>query len=451
MKKPLKPPNFEDLFKKLVTSPEQLSQILSLFQGPIYKDRYIHWHKLQYLVPPKDISTKTWWLAIKLARMGQWRDIPLLDISGNSFKFNLPDPALQYLHIIDQNAGGRIEVFDKSAGAQSMQEKYLIHSLVEEAITSSQLEGATSTRRVAKEMIRSKRKPRNKSEQMILNNYKTMLVIKDKVQEHLTKELILNIHRNLTELTLDEKNAAGRFRKPDEDIRIFENISLGGEVLHTPPQTNKLDKRMPALCDFANEKTPSFFIHPVVRSILLHFWLAYDHPFVDGNGRCARALFYWSMLRQGYSLCEYISISQILHKAPAKYGRSFLYTEMDDNDLTYFLLYQLEVLCRAINELHNYISYRSKALHAAEQLLRTTHINLNHRQLDLLSHALRHPDTIYTISSHQRANRIVYQTARTDLYALVDAGFMEKKKRGKEFVFLTVKNLEQQIKSQNRS
>lgn len=446
MKKPIKPPPFEKLFKEFASKPEKLGRIISLFPGSIYKGRYIHWQKLQYLEPPKEIPKKAWWLALKIARMGQWREIPIFDTTGNPFKFNLPDPALEYLHTIDQNASGRIEVFDKDAATPHMQEKYLVHSLVEEAITSSQLEGATSTRRVAKEMIRSDRKPRNKSEQMILNNYKTMLILKDKIKEPLTKEMIFDIHRYLTELTLDEENAAGRFRKSDEDIRVYDNLAMGENVLHTPPPAHELEKRMQALCDFANGKAPSFFVHPVVRSVLLHFWLAYDHPFVDGNGRCARALFYWSMLKQGYWLCEYISISQILHKAPAKYGKSFLYTETDDNDLTYFLLYQLEVLCRAINELHNYISDRSKALHAAEQLLRTTHINLNHRQFDLLSHALRHPETIYTIGAHQRANRVVYQTARTDLYALAEAGFVEKKKRGKEYVFLPVKDLEQRIK-----
>jgi len=446
MKKPINPPPFEELIKELAASPDGVGRILSAFHGPVYKNRYIHWHKLQYLEPPAGITKKGWWFALKMARMG--RKIPLFDTAGKSFTFNLPDPALQYLHTIDQNAGGRIEVFDKDAVTPYMQEKYLVHSLVEEAITSSQLEGATATRRVAKEMIRTERKPRNKSEQMILNNYRTMLVIKDKVQEPLTRDMIFDIHRNLTELTLDEENAAGRFRKQNEDVRVFETISLSGEVLHTPPSAHELEKRMQALCDFANAQTPDFFIHPVVRSVLLHFWLAYDHPFVDGNGRCARALFYWSMLKHGYWLCEYISISQILHKAPAKYGRSFLYTETDDNDLTYFLLSQLEVLCRAIDELHNYIAFRSKALHAAEQLLRSTHINLNHRQLDLLSHALRHPETMYTIRAHQRTNRVVYQTARTDLFALADAGFVEKKKRGKEFVFLPVKDLERKIKTE---
>ena len=113
------------------------------------------------------------------------------------------------------------------------------------------------------------------------------------------------------------------------------------EIFHDPPPAEQLDERMAAMCDFANGKIPNHFIHPVVRAIILHFWLAYDHPFVDGNGRTARALFYWLMLRNNYWLFEFISISQIIRKAPIKYGRAFLYTETDDNDLTYFILYHL--------------------------------------------------------------------------------------------------------------
>jgi Fic family protein len=62
--------------------------------------------------------------------------------------------------------------------------------------------------------------------------------------------------------------------------------------------------------------------------------LGYEHPFEDGNGRTARALFYWSMLNQGFWLTEFLTVSKILRKAPAKYARSFLYTEQDSNDLT---------------------------------------------------------------------------------------------------------------------
>jgi Fic family protein len=56
---------------------------------------------------------------------------------------------------------------------------------------------------------------------------------------------------------------------------------------------------------------PDKFIHPVVRAIILHFMIGCGHLFVDGNGRTARALFYWSVLHQKYRLMEFISISCI--------------------------------------------------------------------------------------------------------------------------------------------
>ena len=185
-----------------------------------------------------------------------------------------------------------------------------------------QLEGAATTREVAKEMLRTGRKPRNTGERMIVNNYATMRKIMDLRSEPLTEALVFDIHRSVTANTLEKQGAAGRYRYGDENITVAD---AGGEVLHhRPPAAAELPTRMAVMCSFANGQTPSFFVHPVIRAIILHFWLAYDHPFVDGNGRTARALFYWSMLRQGYWLFEFISISHILRQAPARYARAFL-------------------------------------------------------------------------------------------------------------------------------
>ena len=157
------------------------------------------------------------------------------------------------------------------------------------------------------------------------------------------------------------------------------------------------------MCEFANGAIPHFFIHPVIRSILLHFWIGYDHPFVDGNGRTARVLFYWSMLRHKYWLFEFISISDILRRAPARYYRAFLYSENDDNDATYFIVHQAEVIRRAIENLHAYIDRKTGELRDSEKLLRGWE-HLNHRQVALLAHALRHPGTFYSVEGHMRSH-----------------------------------------------
>jgi Fic family protein len=197
------------------------------------------------------------------------------------------------------------------------------------------------------------------------------------------------------------------------------------------------------MCRFANDQPTEGFLHPVIRSILLHFWLAYDHPFEDGNGRTARAIFYWSMLKHGYWLTEFLSISTILKRAPGQYARAFLYTETDGLDTTYFVLNQLKVICGAISELHAYLARKARQVRETEKLLRQA--DLNHRQVALLSHALRHPDAEYTFHSHQTSHGVVYQSARTDLLDLELRGLLERRTVGQRFVFRPVPDLSERL------
>jgi Fic family protein len=222
---------------------------------------------------------------------------------------------------------------------------------------------------------------------------------------------------------------------------VFDRLT--GELRHTPPAAEQLPARLDAMCAFANDQPTEGFLHPVVRSILLHFWLAFDHPFEDGNGRTARAIFYWSMLKHGYWLTEFLSISRILSKAPGKYGQSFMFTETDDLDTTYFILNQLRVISRAIDELHAFLAQKVRQVRDTERLLRR--MDLNHRQIALLSHALRHPDAEYTFRSHQTSHGVVYQSARTDLLELQERGILARRRVGQRFVFTPVEDLESRL------
>ena len=404
-------------------------------------DDYLHWDKLRHLTPPGGLTAEEWWLGIKVRRQGLLKPLPLLDKAGQPFRFGVPDLVQAELHDIDVGAGRSIGIPEPITNPQT-RDKYLIRSLIEEAITSSQLEGAATTREVATEMIRTGRRPRDTSERMILNNYLTMQRIVELKEEALSPEMVFAIHRLVTDETLDDPTAAGRFRKPDEKRVVGDDF---GEVLHSPPEAKELAGRLQAMCDFANGKTPAFFVHPAVRAILLHFWLAYDHPFVDGNGRTARALFYWSMLHAGYWLFEFISISSILKKAPARYGLSFLHSETDDNDLPYFIVAQAKVIHRAIEGLHAYIDEKTVEVREVEARVRALE-RFNHRQADLIRHALKHPYQEYTIGGHQKSHNVVYQTARTDLLDLHVRGTLEQKKRGKKMIFTVPRDLADRLK-----
>jgi Fic family protein len=430
------------LFSELVDDRETFQKIVSAGLDTSIKGKYLHWDELRHRTPPEGLTHRQWWLGVKLARTGNVRYVPLRDESGHPFSLLLPDPMPKYLHEIDLLGGGTVVGNREPVINAETRDYYLRRSLIEEAITSSQLEGAATTREVAKEMIRKGREPTGRGERMILNNYRTMQRIVDVKSEPLTKDLVFELHRTVTEDTLDDPTAAGRLRRRDE-YRVV--ASPFGEVYHEPPPDDQLDERLASMCEFANARAPEGFLHPAIRAMILHFWLAYDHPFVDGNGRTARALFYWAMLRYGYWIFGYISISNIILKGPHRYGRAFLLTETDGNDLTYFLLYHAEVVRRAVEELHSFLDRRTRRLAALGSELRGM-TGLNHRQRALVAHALRHPGYRYTVESHQASHGVVYQTARTDLLGLADQGLLTKQKVGRAWNFTPAEDIEASLR-----
>ena len=440
MKIPRKPPSW----RQQLNEQEDLSLILGL--GPLVRDRYLHWDELQHRTPPEGLSHEAWWAGVRFAREGLLKPLPFQDKHQQPIVFGMPDPVLRLLHAIDQHAAGNVGMESPIVSGED-RDRYLVSSLIEEAITSSQLEGAATTREEAKAMLRSGRQPRDKSERMILNNYYAMEAIREIRDLDLTPERVLDLHRIVTEGTLDDSGAAGRFRNADGRINVV--TADHTTVLHVPPEAESLMWRMERLCQFANATSEDGpFVHPLTRAILLHYMLGYDHPFVDGNGRTARALFYWSLARSGYWLMEYVSISRLLRQAPAKYARAYLHSETDDNDTTYFIIHQLGVIEQAIQALHEYLARKTAEQRSAEELLRhapTLSHRLNHRQIALLTHALRHAGHGYTVVSQKRSHRVTLQTARTDLQQLVDLGLLDKTKHGRAFVFSAPDDLRDRI------
>lgn len=406
-----------------------LLQILELSAPEaINPSRYFWWDELRYRPTPPGLDSKSWWIGIKLHRQLGRMPIPLTDAKGKAFTYSPMPQILDTLHQIDHLFG----VLPHDAKGKKKQPLY-VNSIIEESIMSSVLEGAIVTRAEAREMLRQNRDPLNEHERMVRNNYRTMQYLLKRRGEDLTPEWVLDLHRQMTEDTLDDPAKSGCLRTEEDHVRV-ENV-ITGEVIHTPPPAAELPERMRQMCAFANGEGE--YMHPALRAVLLHFWLAYDHPFVDGNGRTARALFYWAMLRGGYELAEYISISQEIESHPKRYYLSFLKTEKDDGDLNYFIFDQLHTIAEAVQKLLKKLHEKEEesVLYAGEPEADELP-ELNPRQRAFLQQIKKMPPgASFSVTAYCDEFKVVRQTARTDMSALVSAGVLRCRKQGKQFLY----------------
>jgi Fic family protein len=400
---------------------------------------YPYWEKWKYLAKEWNIDAPKLWKTVREKRSITQK--PIKFDSGHKIPLwiNTPSVMQQKLHELDLSLGGNLHASDIIPTEEK--QRYLISSLMEEAIASSQLEGAATTRKVAKEMLESNRKPRNVSEQMIVNNYAAMQWIVGNKNTRITAETILQIHRIITNDTLTDKQEEGAFRTSD-DVRIIDVQT--GAVLHTPPSHEDLEHLMNELCKFVNDvNKEEFFLHPICKAIIIHFLIGYIHPFADGNGRTARALFYWYLIRKGYWLIEYMSVSRIILGSKARYARAYQYTEKDDNDVTYFILYNLKCMERSLDELKKYIERKNKEKRDILALLR--HTDYNDRQMVLIQEIINNRKGVFSVREVQTKFGVANQTARTDLNYLVFKGVLETRKNGKSTQFLLTEGGEKRI------
>ena len=323
----------------------------------------------------------------------------------------------EYLYWTDVKYKKQVENLSPT---ERSKERYLISSLMEEAISSSQMEGAATTRKVAKEMLRKGTTPRSRSEQMIHNNYECIKFIKENKDVPFSKELLLKIHSIMTLKTLGNPSDEGCFRDNNEVV-VADCVT--NEIVYNPPAFEDIPEFIETLTDFINDDSNIPFIHPIIRAIIIHFMIAYIHPFADGNGRTARALFYWYMLKSGYWLTEYLSISRVIYKSKASYEKAYLHAEADGNDIGYFITYHLRALELAFKELKHYIDKKSQQQQTFDFIKLG---NLNDRQVVILSLLNENPHLVLTIKELQNRFAVSHPTVKLDMDALVERGFIEK-------------------------
>jgi len=407
---------------------------------------YRPWRKVRPMARQANLDAEQAWTALKSLRLGMWSPLPLHQANGRRFGLCQPPQMSEALHRIDRalGGGGAATLFspDGPLADTDLQRRIVVRSLMDEAIDSSRIEGAVTTRKKALELLRSGGAPRSKSDRMIVNNWQAMQWIKSRIDRPLDVETLLKLQAILVEGTLDVE-ATGRLRTEADQVVIEDERTQ--EVVFTPPSAIGLEQRLVSLCEFANsDHSGRNFLHPVMKACVLHFMIGYEHPFVDGNGRTARAAFYWSALRSGYRIFEYLVVSELILKAFAKYPQAFIDTEDDDGDMTYFVAFKLGVIERAIDRFNDYLTREQSQIERSLAMLKR-HPGLNLRQRLLLEHSLRHPKDDYTARSHAAANAVTAMTARADLEGLLKRKLLSTYKVGKQVHYAAVPDLAQRL------
>jgi Fic family protein len=412
-----KPPKFE-------LNIDFLNRILAgEFDDQINKsnERYLYWDDLKYKKDLPFNNPAENWTLIKTYRTTKYEP---LAFGKYRFNYFISPFISKNLHDFDLKLMGGLK---QSPLSQSDRIDYFRSSLLEEAVASSQVEGAATTTEVAKEMLKSGRNPRNESEQMIFNNLKAIQYISEFQESNIDFKSIIELHRIMTANT-EAEQYSGDFRKGD----VFVTDHVDGEVAHIPPNWQEVELLMGALCDFANNDNK--FIHPIIKASIIHFMIGFIHPFKDGNGKTARALFYWYLLKKGYALIKNISISKVILESRTQYDKAFLKTENDDNDLNYFISYSIKNIKVAFEKLQSYrdkkLEERKKANYISYQLIEK---GLNKRQADLLGYLYLKEKNNITLKSYSDKHKIVRQTASKDLNELIKFGLINEDRSTKPY------------------
>jgi Fic family protein len=391
-----------------------------------FQDRYLNKVEVGFRLPG-ELNLSEVWQEIQKDRQSRGEVLNLPDEKGDNFWYVNLKPLQAKLHQIDSHGRDSLYSYIKP----DIENELILDSIIEEAWASNIIEGAFTTHKRARELVRRNLTPKDKNELMMKNNHLAMTYILEHLDLELNIDLILKIHQIITQGTLDDAEYAGKFR--DDEVFIWDKTNT---VIFQPMAAGQIEPCLHNLLTWVNTHSDEDFIHPVVKASIIHFFLVYVHPFFDGNGRTARALFYFYLLKNQYTFFKYFSISALIAKQREKYYKAIKDVEDYDNDLTYFLLYFAEVVSKSIDEIINRIvrKYQSDII---SKNLDAKGVYLNKRQRKLIKLLIDRGHKNITTRRYEKIFKVSYGTARSDLNEMTANGLLQKKKIGKGFVYST--------------
>lgn len=385
-----------------------------------FMERYLPRQEIIHRLPVS-ISIQQFWPELEQERRKCSQELPLLAQDRKPFWFVLTGS-------IEKQCDAIAELARRDIAFTGPEFDALFQgAVVDEAVYSSVIEGAFTSREQAADFIRQNKQPRNKSEQMVKNNYDALTYVLEHLEDEISEETILQIAQIVTRSAAEVQVTGYR----DGAVYV---TGREGDV-YTPPQADAVPEMMRALVEFIQKSE----LHPLLKACIAHFYFVYVHPFGDGNGRTARALSYMMLLQAGYDFFRYFSISGIVAEERGKYYRSMRNVEDSDGDMTYFIDVYSGMLARTVEQMEHHLKYHVLAGQKLKELEQNG--TLNERQLKGAKWLLESSGSSVTVETWRKKYKVVTETARRDLLALCDAGLLVRELDGRKAVFRVLREL----------
>ncbi len=170
-----------------------------------------------------------------------------------------------------------------------------------------------------------------------VQNYIDVLKYIDSLEESsaIVEEVLLEIHR-LTVKGILPDSSAGTYRK----VRVVVGNSKTGKITYTPPVPEEVPLLTESLLEWLNSEE-AFDLMPAVQAGIAHYELARIHPFVDGNGRTARALATFILTKRGFDTKKFFALEEYYNEDRPAYYSALANADAKGGDLTEWLEYFL--------------------------------------------------------------------------------------------------------------
>ncbi len=392
------------------------------------QDRYVPLEDIKHRLDKFGIDRGEWPdLKQKIVYFRKMGAIPFfLGSVGIKFWYFPSDSINKKIHTVESLGNS---LYDKIETHGTFKDDFFRNAAIEEAICSAIYEGANSTRSKAKALIASQKRPENKDERMLINNYLAMKWIKDNSKFSVTKELILTLHELVSKNTLegDDANFCGKFRNDAVYVGDHtKNVHEG--IVHS-----KIEEALDEVID----KTMNHprFIHGLIKGILLYYFVSYVHPFFDGNGRTARTLFYFKAMKSDLKFVELLSVSANLKDSGKRYERSFELVKEHDFDMTFFIDFCLDSLIKALSVVEKKVKY------LVDIAMLMDSAKLSRNQVTLLQKLALNKYREVSIEDYAESINKSREVARKELKELLRQKLLREEKRGKKYVYCVEVNL----------